>query len=485
MNEYTASAWQERFHKLPTDEALAGGSAGCGKSWALTMDPMDQVWVEEQRCRRGEVTRGHSAGWALHLRREFPRLQQTIHRTKIVFPKIDPGIKWIEADHMWRFSSGYKYQFGHLKDNDSFLNYRSNEYTWLGIDEVGEIEHRDAYDELCLRVRTGDPVLAKSRRIRCTSNPVGNWVRDYFVDPAPHGKVIIRRKIDTGEGIETRSRIYLPATLDDNPDPEFRRQYRASLMERPEHIQQALLYGNWYLVVGAFFADAWVHDKVVVTPFPIPAGVKRFRSGDWGYRQPCVILWWAVMPDGELICYRERTFNGPKAQRLLDAEQVAMEIRKIEKEHGEWNNITDRSKLSGYMDNQLWEERGKKGKSMADDMAAIGVVWQRATKGRRQAAMQVVKRLRVRGLNDRPALMFFSTCRNSISTIPALKADETEDFEVPEKGPKDHWYDAVSYACAASPLPNEGVPTEPEIPDEVEYERPREVQRGQYGYGGW
>lgn len=483
---YKPSAWQERFHKLPTDEALAGGSAGPGKSMALLMDPTDQVWVEEQRCRRGEITRGHSVGWALHLRREFPRLQQTIHRSKLLFPKIDPGVRWIDADHMWRFSSGYKYQFGHLKDNDSFLNYRSNEYTWLGIDEVGEMESKDGYDELCLRVRSTDPVLSKSMRVRCTSNPVGNWVRDYFVDPAPQGKVIFRRHIDTGEGIVTRTRVFLPATLDDNPSPEFRRQYRASLMDKPEHIQQALLYGNWYVVVGAYFADAWQMERVVINPHPIAAGLKKFRTGDWGYRQPCVILWWAVTPENELICYRERTYNGPKAQRLLDAEQVALDIRRVEMEHGEWNRVADRSKLSGFMDNQLWEERGHKGPTMASDMANVGVLWQRATKGRRQAAQQVVKRLKVRGYNGRPGLMFFSTCRMCISTIPTLPADKDEDYEVPEKGPKDHWYDAVSYACAASPLPNEGPETEPEIPDEVEMGRPRvEERRGNFGYGGW
>lgn len=484
--KYQASIWQKEFHELATDEALAGGSAGPGKSLALLMDPMDQVWVEEQRCRAGEITRGESLGWAIHLRREFPRLQQTIHRSKLLFPKVDPNVKWIESDHMWRFSSGYKYQFGHLKDNDSFLNYRSNEYTWLGIDEVGEIEHKDIYDDLCLRVRTTDPVLARTKRVRCTSNPVGNWVRDYFVDPAPHGRVVFRRKIDTGEGIEERTRVFLPATLDDNPDPLFRREYRASLMDKPEHIQQALLYGNWYVVVGAYFADAWVMERVVVNPHPIPAGIKKFRSFDWGYRQPAVCLWWAVTPEDELICYRERTWNGPRANRLYDAEQVALDIRRIEKEAGEWNVLADRSKLTGYADNQLWEERGHRGPTMASDMAGVGVVWQKATKGRRQAAQQVVKRLKMRGYNGRPGLMFFSTCRMCISTVPSLKADESEDYEVPEKGPKDHWYDAVSYACAASPLPNENDQTEPEIPDEVEENFYKaEARRGQYGYGGW
>lgn len=478
---YSPSGWGREFHALAVDEALGGGAAGPGKSLALLMDPLEQVAIEHERCRAGEINWGQSTGWAIHLRREFPRLEQTIHRSKLLFPRVDPGVKWDEVRHMWRFSSGYKFQFGHLKDNDSFLNYRSSEFTHLAIDEAAEIDSKDVYDELVLRVRSTDKVLQKMLKTRITSNPCANWVREYFVDPAPSGRVVFKRSIKLADGSEvTRTRLFLPARLSDNPDPEFRRQYEANLRDKPQHIRAALLDGDWYVVAGAFFADVWDPARVVVKPFKIPSGWKRFRSGDWGYKQPCVILWWAVSPEGELICYRERTYNGPKASRLLDAMQVAEEIKEIEKKNGEWNLVKDSSRLAGPMDTQLWEERGHRGPTMADDMARVGVYWNKATKGRKQAAQQLIKRLNQRGYNDRPGLMFFENCSRCISTIPALGTDDI-DSEVPTKGGPDHHYDAVSYACAANPLPS-GKEDFDKFDDDDINEDPA-VNRGQFGYG--
>lgn len=480
--KYTPSAWGKEFHALDVDEALGGGSAGPGKSLVLLMDPLEQVAVEHERCRRGEIKWGHSLGWAMHLRREMPRLEQTIHRSKLLFNQIDPGVKWDEQRHMWRFSSGYKFQFGHLKDNDSFLNYRSAEFTHLAVDEIGELDAADVWHELVSRVRTTDPVLAKMKKARCMSNPCSNWVREYFVDPAPEGRAVLRRRIllEDGSAAERR-RLFLPAKLSDNPDPQFRRDYEINLRDKPHHIRAALLDGNWYLVPGAFFADDWDERRVVIKPFRIPQNWKRFRSGDWGFKQECVILWWAVNPEGDLICYRERTYNGPKAKERLYADEVARRIRDIEKNAGmgEWNHMRNCSRLTGPMDTQLWEERGRKGPSMADDMAAEGVFWTRATKGRRMAAMQIIKRLKQRGANDQPGIMWFETCRNCITTIPSLPTDKDEPEE-PKKGGRDHAYDASSYAAAANMLPNNdnsgGY-------DDDEDEEPDTRYRGKWGYG--
>ena len=289
---YLPSSWGREFHSLDVDEALGGGSAGPGKSLVLLMDPMEQVLVEHERCKRGEIPWGHSSGWAMHLRREMPRLEQTIHRSKLLFPSMDSGIKWDEQKHMWRFSSGYKFQFGHLKDNDSFLNYRSAEFTHLGVDEIGEIEQKDIWDELVTRVRSTDPVLSRMLKARCMSNPCAGWVREYFVDPAQEGRAIIQKRLILADGSEAvRRRLFLPALLSDNPDAGFRRQYEINLRDKPAHIRRALLEGDWYIIPGAFFSDDWDTGRVVIKPFLIPKGWKRFRSGDWGFKQECVIHW--------------------------------------------------------------------------------------------------------------------------------------------------------------------------------------------------
>lgn len=480
---YTPAPVQQEFHNLSVDEALFGGSAGPGKSLALLMDPVDQIVLEHERCRAREIQWGRSTGMAIHFRREIPRLEETITRSKSMFSALDPKAKYDENHHKWTFSSGYRVQFAHMKDQDTFLNYRSSQVTALYFDELIEFEE-EQYQQMVTRVRSTDRVLQHRLKTRAASNPAPGWVRDYFVQAAPQGRVILKRQVrlDGGEIVE-RSRIFLPARLSDNPDPVYRRQYEANLRDKPAHIRAALLNGDWYVVAGAFFAEEWDPNAVVVKPFRIPPTWRRFRSGDWGYKSPCVILWWAITPDDELVCYRERTFNAPGMPKK-DARDVADAIRDIERANGEWDDRRNRSRLSGPMDTQLWEERGNTGPTMADDMAKAGVYWVQASKGRRFAAAQILNRLRSRGLNGRPGIMFFESCVRCRETIPALGTDPN-DPEVPLKGGPDHWYDAVSYACAQHIVPASQVGSAPtndndDIEDELEARR----SRGRYGYGG-
>lgn len=482
---YKPSPWGERYHNLTEDEALGGGSAGPGKSLVLLMDANPQIVIQHKRCEAGEFRWGHAPGWALHLRKEFPRLEETIDRAKRLFPQLDPDVKWEPNSHKFTFASGFKYQFGHLKDKDSYLNYRSNEYTWLGLDEIGELQEKDAYDELVLRVRSTDRILSRMLKVRCMSNPAPNWVRDYFVEPNREGGETLVKDIALGNGdIWQRTRIFLPARLSDNPDPHFRRQYEASLKDRPAHIKRALFDGDWYVVPGAFFSDLWDPARVVIKPFKIPTGWHRFRSGDWGYKEECVILWWAVTPDRELICYRERTYNGSKAKRRMDAGEVARAIRDVEQANGEWNRVRNCSRLTGPMDNQLWEERGRKGPTMADDMAKEGVFWKRATKGRVSMAQQLITRLGQQGYGGRPGIMFFEDCQKCISTIPAIGTDELEP-EKPKDGGPDHWYAATGYACAENPVASGNEDRSVADDDDDKGGGSGPPNRGNWGYGGW
>ena len=477
---YSPSPVQREFHSLQVDEALFGGSAGPGKSLTLLMDPLDQIAVEHQRCVAGEMRWGRSSGWAIHFRREIPRLEETITRSKGFYTDLDPGAKWDQQKHTWTFSSGYKVQFAHMRDNDTFLNYRSSQYTALYMDELVEFE-RDQYDQMVTRVRSTDPVLQGMLRVRCASNPAPGWVREYFVDPAPQGRTILKKKLRLDDGsIAERTRIFIPARLSDNPDPVYRRQYEINLQDKPAHIRAALLHGDWYVVAGAFFAEEWSPEHHVIKPFRIPRDWRRFRSGDWGYKSPCVILWWAVTPDNELICYRERTFKQKTAL------EVGERIKDIEKEAGEWDEKRDASRCIGPMDTQLWEERGHRGPTMASDMQTIGVTWVKANKKSRATnAQNVMSRLKSRGLNDRPAMMFFETCRGCVTTIPAIGTDPTATEE-PMKGGSDHWYDAVSYAASHHVLPTAKgenfLDRDDDFPeDEVANRR----NLGQYGYGGF
>jgi hypothetical protein len=498
------------FHQLQTTEALGGGQAGGGKTLILIHDPLEQILAEHCRCMFGDKRLAHraselaaemglpenlvdfcaehplrwgqSVGWALYLRREFPRLEEAISRALRVYPMIDPEVRWDKQTHTLFFSTGYRYQFGHCRDPNDYLIYRGSQFTYIGYDELTEFEENQ-YHEINTRKRTSDPVLKHMMKIRAMSNPGlsptgSDWVRRRFVDPCIEGRHVIEEKIKLKDGTEEIStRIFLPASLDDNPDPDFRRQYEATLRDKPEHIQAALLRGDWYYVAGAFFGDDWNPNTHICKPFKIPDDWPRFRSCDWGYKTDGCVHWWALDPDGNMYCEHEFTF------RLMEARDVAIRIKEIETTRGLYLN--GRSTITGPADTQLWEERGDSGRSKAEEMAAVGIAWMRADKKSRQRnAERLLGRLRdKRGVL--PGIMFFTSCRMAIRTIPAIPSDENNSSE-PAKGGADHWLDSAMYACAFASRDRIGIPKrrteDDDEADEVKAQS-RRKSRGRFGYG--
>jgi len=468
---YTASAWGQRFHARREREVFGAGAAGPGKSLVLLADALARIQIEHWRC-LGEVPNPHvsyadrklvlqhklrwgqSQGWALHLRRAMPMLEQTQARAARMFRAIDPDVQHNSQKHIYTFRSGYKYQFGHCLDRDSWQQYDSQQYDWIGYDELVQFE-KNQYDSINVRLRSGDPLLRQILGIRGVSNPVRvqesnisievndpNWVRRRFVDPCPSGNRVLRKKMRRRDGTEFyRDRIFLPATLYDNPDPVFRRQYEEELLDKPAHIRQAMLYGNWYINAGSFYGEDWDETIHVCRPFKVPLHWRIFRSMDWGFKTSGCVGWWAFDDDGNLLGIRELKF------RFKNAEEVAIEIREIEKTMGLW--VGNRSGISGPADTQIWEDRGDTGLTKAAEFAAVGVHWLPANKkSRARNAEHFTKRLRDHENKTAvPGVRFFSTMSYCIQSIPGIQID-INNPEEPVKGGDDHGHDMVCYAAS-------------------------------------
>lgn len=438
---YNPAPVQTEFHLCTANEILLGGAAGPGKSLALLMDPIQTQLVGEHQ--RWMETGTKSIGWALHLRRTYKRLEQTINRSQRLFRAIDPDAKYDQQKFTWTFSCGYKLQFSHVENDNDRFDFLSNEYTHIAWDELAEFTE-EVYQLINTRLRTSDHVLQGKLRIVAASNPSGNWVRDYFVAPHPKGRVLLARTIRRDNGTEAqRSRIFIPATLKDNPDPEFRARYELELQDKPFHIREALLHGDWWVIAGAFFAANWIQSIHVVDKFKLPSGWEKFRAMDWGVKQPGSVGWYAVDTDENLVKYREYTFRG------MDAEQVALAIKKIEQEAGEWDENRDCSRLTGPADTQIFAVGGTVGPTIAETMADHGVFWEKCTKNKPAAVMQLMLRLNDHGKKDSPpGIRFFKNCVNTIRTVPSIGTDE-KNPEIPDDSPgvEDHWLDETLYAC--------------------------------------
>jgi len=440
---------------------MGGGSAGPGKSLGLLFDPIcTQAVIEHSRmtgqplegfppwlvdlCLKHPIKPGESEGHALHMRRTMPQLRETLDRAHRMFVKFDPGVEFSKENHRYTFSSGYKYTFGHCRQENDYEDYLSQQYTWLGLDEAYQFTEKQ-FEELDGRVRSADPVLVKLLRTRLMTNPSPGWLKKVFVDPAPEGNVVLRKKVTdpaTGE-FKYKTILFLPARLDDNPDKAFVETYKFKLLAKPAHIRNRYLYGDWNAQEGGFFEESWNPALHVCDAFKVPRDWPKFRSCDWGFRQQGVIGWFALSPDDVMYMFYEFNF------RLMKDYEVAARVIEIEKKFGFWNDRERKSRLNGVADTQLWEERGDSGKSKAAVFNEKGVFWQPADKASlARGCERLDARLRDYDENKTPGLVVFRNCKKTIEMFASIQVDETDSTVVDKKSELKHWLDTAAYAAA-------------------------------------
>ena len=286
---------------------------------------------------------------------------------------------------------------------------------------------------------------------RATTNPGGaghSWVKKTFVDPAVNntafnatdpetGEDIVWPKGHTKQGQPLFKRRFIPATLFDNPYLAEDGLYEANLLSLPEHQRKQLLEGNWDVNEGAAFTE-WNRNLHVVEPFEIPSSWARFRACDYGYGSYTGVVWIAVSPDEQLIVYRELYCSKVIATDLADMI--------LEAEHGEKIRY-------GVLDSSLWHNRGDTGPSLAEQMVQKGCRWRPSdrSKGSRIAGKnELHRRLQVDDFTEEPRLVFFNTCTNIISQIPAIPLDKNNSEDV-DTNSEDHLYDALRYGIMTRP----------------------------------
>ena len=399
-----------------------------------------------------------------------------------MFKKFDPNADYSRERHSWTFSSGYKFTFGHCREKDSHQDYLSKQYTHLSLDEGYQFEEYQL-DELDARVRSADPVLMLLLRTRIMSNPAPGWLKTRFVDPEPKGNVIHRQKfLDPEKGTHSyRTRLFLPARLDDNPDKGFVAQYKLRLLSKPSHMRARYLYGDWNSVEGGYFEDDYNPGVHIIEPFKIPRDWPKFRSMDWGYKAFGVVGWFAMDPDGNLYLFYEFNF------RLMRDIEVAKRIIEIETRFGFWNKRERKSRLTGVADTQLWEERGDSGKSKAAVFAAEGVYWQPADKASiARNCERITERLRDYDKNKPPGLMIFNNCRKTAEMLASIGVDENDSTVPDKKSPLKHWLDSMAYACARASRGAGSIAMDAHEFDRVENDNDADEMpkaTGSFGYG--
>jgi hypothetical protein len=367
-----------------------------------------------------------------------------------------------------RFWNGSKVYLCHCKDEKDIYKYQGAEIHVLLIDELTHFTE-DMYRFLRNRVRMVGVVIPKEYagrfpRILCGANPgnIGHlWVKSTFVTA---GQPMELRMMPANDGGMLRQ--YIPARLEDNPsmtadDPgyEMRLEGLGSAA-----LVQAMRWGDWDVVEGAFF-DCWNTARHVVRPFEIPEDWTLFRSGDWGSAKPFSFGWWGVvgdkfkteqglwLPRGCLVRYREwygMQPGKPNAGLKLHADVVGKGLAERE--------AKDRRLVGGVLDPAAFAEDG--GPPIAERINAELIKGKlvpfRPADNKRvpgRGAMGGWDQMRGRLVGDEdglPMIVTFSTCVDSIRTIPALQHDPLKPEDL-DSDMEDHAGDEWRYACMSRP----------------------------------
>lgn len=438
------------MHTATERYVLGEGGRGSAKSTTLRWDAH----------LRNLMIPGHRA---LLLRRTFPQLEnshfaQAMEEGKMLGCKRD----FNQTKHFLEYNNGSLLKFGACPDDSYVLSYLSQEWDWIGFDELTTFPY-DMFSRIVQSARIPKSKQKNSRKafIRAATNPIGegaSWVKRYFIDHS-----VARDENTKYKKEEWRS---IKMNLVDNPHMD-REEYEQSLqMLGNDVLRRAYVDGEW-LVEGQFFNEFKEKqdekDWHVVNEMPlynyegrrIPIvdvpWIEVSRAIDWGYSeaQPGYVAWIAHLPDNTYLVFKEMVFKGKIPEVAARMVMERSEGLKVTKTMG---------------DPMMWQE--KTGESISHLFAKKGLSMYPANNDRENGWVALHSWL-VTTYDDgfsgeKPRLRFLAPqggdreygCPYAIRTLPSLQTDPKNPRDITQSGgEEDHAADALRYWASNFPNP--------------------------------
>lgn len=414
MLEGFPSERQREFFLSRARHTAYGGARGGGKSWAM-------------RRKFILLALRYPGLNLLLLRRTLPELRENhlipMQRELYGFAVYN------SAERVFRFPNGSRITLGYCDTLQDVYRYQGQEYAVIGLEEATHFtEEQMRFLTTCNRTTRKD----FSPRMYYTCNPgnVGHaWVKRLFIDRL------------FAENENPDDYLFIPARIYDNKvlldaDPNYIRQLEAL----PEELRRAHLDGDWDIHAGQYFRE-FSRDRHVIEPFELPSWWRRFRSMDWGYNDPCCVLWHAVDGENRVYTYRELYVRETRA-----AEVASMVL---ELSRGESISYTVASP-------DMWQKRGAllsgsggfEGETLAELFTSSGLSLTPADNSR-IPGWNRVRDFLAAAPDGRPNWLCFSDCRNLIRQLPALQFDQHNREDAADGD--DHAPEALRYALMSRP----------------------------------
>lgn len=415
----------------PATELFFGGAAGGGKSDFMLADFMQGA------AKYGKNWNG------IIFRQTTNQLEQLQKRAQQLFPKL--GGRYVgkgskEGSNMWVFENGATLKMRYLESDKDVDNYQGHEYTWIGIDELGNYPTPYCWEFMKSRLRSpvGVPCY-----IRGTANPGGTghgWIKQRFMDNHEPNKIFYIERVSQEGKVFKDTACFIPSRLEDNAvlmknDP----QYEARLLSLPAHLARAMRYGDWSVFEGQIF-DIFNVATHVVKPFQLAPGEWfKFCAMDWGFSRPFSIGWYAVNSQGRVIRYKE--FYGCQKDQF----NTGLKMGSIEVAQKAWEMSILEGVNTMVADPAIWN-KADNAPSVCENFQKVGWKMIKGNNDRKNGLVQVYNYMKQAvDENGTPMLTVFPNCFGFIRTIPMLQPD-ANDMEDVDTQLEDHIYDEVRYA---------------------------------------
>jgi predicted phage terminase large subunit-like protein len=290
---------QQAFLWLTNRDVFYGGAAGGGKSDALLMAALQYVDIPGYNAVLFRDTYANLSKSEGLLDRAHEWLQNT-------------DAVWNGEKKFYRFPSSARIWFSYLDGPMDHFNHQGAAYQFVGVDEVVNVRENQALYVGFSRCRKKTAKVYKKDlqrltnysnqeienfyqeykniplRFRAASNPPtaeqlakGAWVKKRYVDEDTRGK-----------------RIFIPATIDDNPALD-KDEYIEGLMHLDPVTRAQLIKGDWLIKVkGRMFDRDWFH---IVDQAPI-TNTRKGRFWDPAHTEPATKKNKAGTTDPDWFC---------------------------------------------------------------------------------------------------------------------------------------------------------------------------------------
>ena len=426
---WTPQPKQELALRCPATELFYGGAAGGGKSDWLIGDYMQGADLY------GRFWRG------ILFRQTYDELEELMDRANELFTPqgarfVGKGSK--EGSNIWIFPNRATLKMRYLENEKDVKHYIGHQYTWVGIDELGNYPTPYCWLMMKSRLRSAHGVPSY---IRGTGNPGGvghGWIKQRFMDDhIPNQIFYIETELN---GIKSRdTACFIPSTLNDNQvlmqnDPD----YEKKLLSLPSHIARALRFGDWSVFEGQVL-ESFRPNIHVCKPFILEQGMWfRFCAMDWGWAKPYSIGFYAVNSQGRLIRYRE-LYGCKQDEYNVGVKKQSTKLAQEAWEFASLDGIKDM-----VADPAIWSKENNQ--CIMQDFADVGFNMVPANNDRINGLVMVDQIFKQTvDQNGTPMFQVFNTCKAFIRTIPMLTPNPNHPEDIDTKL-EDHVYDEFRYA---------------------------------------